>query len=406
MALEGVITEKALPRMLRHGPALDSEDRERRPPARGISRRGVLIVAALVAAAALLGNWLYAQGFQQTDDAQIDGNISAISSRVLGTVSAVRVVENQRVAAGDILVELDPTDLRVSLAEARAQLALASGEVEAERPNVSITATSNGASISGAEEAVKSARADLDAARHDLDQAVAQDRLAKLDRERGERLLDRGVFAQAEYDRLVSGADVAAAGADAAGKRVDERRARLAAATSRLDEVRANAPRQLASRQASFVVRQANLELARARLRQAELNLSYGAIAAPVSGIVGRKSVNVGDRIQPGQQLLFITQSADVWVNAYFRETQIKRMRVGSPAWIRVDATSRTYTGRVESFGGATGSRFSLLPPENASGNYVKVVQRLPVRIRLDAGQPDMDRLRPGMSVEPRIRVS
>ncbi|HEX2646181.1 MAG TPA: HlyD family efflux transporter periplasmic adaptor subunit, partial [Candidatus Dormibacteraeota bacterium] len=151
--------------------------------------------------------------------------------------------------------------------------------------------------------------------------------------------------------------------------------------------------------------RRATFELVRAQLRQAELNRSYATIVAPVSGVVGRKSVNVGDRVQPGQQLLFITQTADVWVTAYFRETQVDRIRIGQPVVLRVDATSRDYRGRVESFGGATGSRYSLLPPENASGNYVKVVQRLPVRIRFDAGQRDLDRLRPGMSVEPRVTV-
>ena len=152
-------------------------------------------------------------------------------------------------------------------------------------------------------------------------------------------------------------------------------------------------------------MRQANLELAQAQLRQAELNLGYARVTAAVAGVVGKRSVNVGDRVQLGQQLLSITQVGDLWITANFRETQIEQMQPGQHASVHVDALSRDYEGKVESFAGATGSRFSLLPPENASGNYVKVVQRVPVRIRLDPGQPQMERLRPGMSAEPKVRV-
>ena len=152
-------------------------------------------------------------------------------------------------------------------------------------------------------------------------------------------------------------------------------------------------------------MRKANLELAQAQLKQAELNLSYARITAPASGVLGKKSVNVGERVQPGQQLVPLTQTGALWVTANFRETQIQHMRAGQKVDVHVDALNRDYTGAVESFAGATGSRYSLLPPENASGNYVKVVQRIPVRILLDSGQPDMERLRPGMSVEPKVRV-
>jgi membrane fusion protein (multidrug efflux system) len=183
------------------------------------------------------------------------------------------------------------------------------------------------------------------------------------------------------------------------------RQARLRASLSRQQKVSHNAPRQLASREAFVEARRANLELARAELRQAELNLGYAKVVAPADGIVGRKSVNPGERVQPGQQLMALTRDDDLWVTANFRETQVRRMRPGQKAVIHVDALSRDFRGRVESFAGATGSRFSLMPPENASGNFVKVVQRLPVRLRFEPGQPGLELLRPGMSVEPTIQV-
>jgi len=213
------------------------------------------------------------------------------------------------------------------------------------------------------------------------------------------------VASQAEFDQQSSAADAADATVKAARKHVDQRRARLATAQSRLRETRLNNPRQLVAREAELQVRKANVEVARAQLKQAELNLSYARIVAPVAGIVGKKSVNIGDRVQPGQQLLALTQTGDTWVTANFRETQIEHLRIGQSATIHVDAIDRDYRGTVESFGGATGSRYSLFPPENASGNYVKVVQRIPVRIHIEPGQPDLDRLRPGMSVEPKVRV-
>jgi len=192
---------------------------------------------------------------------------------------------------------------------------------------------------------------------------------------------------------------------EAARKHVEQRVAKVQQAQARFGEARENAPRQLVAREAGVSVRQANLELARAQLRQAQLNLGYAKVTAPVAGIIGKRSVNVGDRVQPGQQLMSLTQNGELWVTANFRETQVERMKPGQAVSVHVDALDRDYDGSVESFAGATGSRFSLLPPENATGNYVKVVQRLPVRIGLKPGQPDMERLRPGMSAEPKVRV-
>jgi membrane fusion protein, multidrug efflux system len=380
---------------------------EQRGAEAGKKRSVRLRVAAgvLLVALAALGWWLYARHFEETDDAQIDGDISAVSPRVPGTVTAVHVVDHQEVKQGDLLVELDPTDLEVAVAQARAAVAQAEAAYQAENPNVAITETSNRASLSTAEDEVQNARADLAAAQHELDQAEAQDRLAQLQLQRGKQLVASNTISQADYDQRVSAADVTRANVAAARQRVAQKRSRVDAAEARLRETQQNAPRQLLSREASLQMRKANLELAQAQLKQAELNLGYARITAPAPGVLGKKSVNVGERVQPGQQLMPLTQTGRLWVTANFRETQIELMRPGQKASVHVDAIDRDYSGAVESFAGATGSRYSLLPPENASGNYVKVVQRIPVRIQLDPGQPEMERLRPGMSVEPKVRV-
>jgi membrane fusion protein (multidrug efflux system) len=361
---------------------------------------GVLVVVVIG-----LAWWLHARKFEDTDDAQVDGNIISVSPRVPGTVVAVHVVDNQQVKAGDPLIELDPTDLQVALAQARANVAQAQAAYEAENPSVAMTLTSNQAAVQGFQDEVEDARADLLAAQRDLDQAEAQNRYAQSQRQRAQKLLESKTIAPADYDQRVSAADMAHATVEAARQRIEQKRAQLSSAETRLKESRQNAPRQLVAREASLQVRKANLETAQAQLRQGELNVGYAKITAPAAGIIGKKSVNVGEHVQTGQQLLALTQIGDLWVTANFRETQIDRMRVGLAAEVHVDAIDRDYRGTIESFAGATGSRYSLLPPENASGNYVKVVQRVPVRIRLDPGQPEMERLRPGMSVEPKVKV-
>jgi membrane fusion protein (multidrug efflux system) len=375
-----------------------------RPAGRSRLRLRVAVGVLVVVLAAFL-YWLHARRYEDTDDAQIDGNVSAVSSRVSGTVTAVHVEDNQTVRAGDVLVELDPTDLQVGLAQARAAVAQAEAAMAAERPSVSITETSNAAAVRGAEADVESARTDLEAAQRDADQAEASARLAVSQLERAKQLVAGGSLAPADYDQQVAAAEVARASAQAYRQRLQGRRAKLDAATTRQREVLQNAPRQLVAREATVQVRQANLELARAQLHQAELDLGYARVVAPAGGIIGRRTVNVGDRIQPGQQLAALTQTGTLWVTANFRETQIRLMRGGQRAEIHVDALARDYGGAVESFAGATGSRYSLLPPENAAGNYVKVVQRVPVRVRLDPGQPELERLRPGMSVEVAVKV-
>jgi membrane fusion protein (multidrug efflux system) len=384
------------------------------------SRRKV--VAALVAALGLgaaTTYYLHSRHFEDTDDAQIDGEIATISPRVPGTIAAALVTDHQPVQAGDPLIEIDPTDFQVAVAQAKAGLAQAEAAFQAENPSISMTETTNQTGLASAEADLASAESGLIASDREVKQLTAQLDLARAnaknaatEKDRAQRLFESGSVSQAEVDNRTtaadaSGANVAAMTAALAGAqaRYAQGESRITSARSRVSELRTNAPRQVDVRKANVGVREAALTLARAQLRQAELNLSYTKIAAPAAGVVGKKSVSVGDRVAPGQQLMAVARIDDLWVTANFRETQIRDMHPGQPATVHVDALGLDLRGAVLSIGGATGSRFSLFPPENASGNYVKVVQRIPVRIKLDPGQPGMDRLRTGMSVEPEVRV-
>jgi membrane fusion protein (multidrug efflux system) len=335
-------------------------------------------------------------------------------------VTAVYVVENQKVKAGDVLLEIDPTDLQVAVAQAKAAVAQAQAQLQAEDPTVSITETSNVALVAGASSELAQTMAGLSGARSDVDQLTARlaqaegnARLAQIERKRGEELFAAHALPRADLDRRVTAAETAEAEVQAtrqalasARQRVAAFQAQLGGTRSKLAEVRKNAPREVETRRASVLFRQANLELAKAQLAQAELNLSYAKVRAPLEGLIAKKAVNVGDHVAPGQLLIALVDTKRLWVTANFRETQLEKVRPGQPVEIHVDALDRDLSGKVESLGGATGSRLSVLPPENASGNYVKVVQRIPVRIEIDPGQPDVDRLRPGMSVEPKIRIA
>jgi membrane fusion protein (multidrug efflux system) len=382
--------------------------------------RAALIALGVVAA--LVGGlifYLHTLTYEDTDDAEVDGDISAVSPRISGTVTAVHVVDNQVVRAGDPIADLDPRDYDVAVSQARAGLEQAEAQLTAEKPNVPITAVSNRTTIATSSEDVATARAELATAERDLAQsqariiqAEANARYAQVESQRSAYLASVGAVAPSELDQRASTADATAAAmlaqreaAEAAQKRIEEQRAKLASAEQRLDEARKNAPQQLEAREAGVKLREAAIVAARAQLEQAALNRSYAQIVAPVDGIVGSKSVDVGDRVQPGQTLAGITQTSRLWITANFRETQLRKMHAGQPVRIHVDALDRDFTGQVESMPGATGSRYSLLPPENATGNYVKVVQRLPVRISLDPGQDGFDRLRPGMSVEPTVTL-
>ncbi len=387
-------------------------------PAR--SRRPLVIGGVvLTLAAAGLGYWMHARHFEDTDDAQIDGNISNVSPRVAGNVIAVYVAENQVVKEGEPLADIDPVDLQIAVDQARAQVAQAQALLEAEDPSVPITLTSNKSALStassdllGAQAALAAAKADVAQLTAQLAQARANDRQAQLDKDRAEKLVAQGAVSQADYDSRVNAATATSAAAqaiaqslEAAKSRVAQQQAQIGALSSKLGEIEANAPRQVATRKASVIMRQAALDLAKAQLAQAEKNLSYAKIVAPIAGIVAKKSISVGDRVAPGQLVIAIAQTDSLWVTANYRETQLERMHPGQPATIHVDSVDLDLHGSVESVGGATGSRLSVLPPENASGNYVKVVQRIPVRIKIDPAQGGLDRLRIGMSVEPSVTV-
>jgi len=392
-------------------------------PAEKAEKKGnrKFIILGVLATVAVAGTsyWLYQRQFEDTDDAQVDTNMSNISPRVSGTITSVRVIENQKVNAGDLLAEVDPRDLQVAVDLAKAQVAEAQAQLAVEDPSVSITETSNkttvltsGSDIASAQAALAQAKKSVDQIAAQLVQAQANDKNTQLEKQRTDHLVKEGAVSQSEADQRNAAADASSANVDAlrqaleaARAGVGEQEARLASTQSHLVEVKANAPRQLETRRASVLMRQAALDAAKAQLDQAELNLSYAKIVSPITGIVGKKGVSLGDHVAPGQEILAISETDSPWITANFRETQLKNMHPGQSASVYVDALDATLHGTIESVGGATGSRFSVLPPENASGNYVKVVQRIPVRIKLDPGQPGMDRLRAGMSVEPKVKL-
>ncbi|MDP9002227.1 MAG: HlyD family secretion protein [Myxococcota bacterium] len=386
---------------------------------RGSGRRLIVIGVVLLVVVAALLYWLRARHFEDTDDAQVDGSISNVSPRVSGSVNAVYVAENQPVKAGDVLAEIDPSDLQIAVAEANAQVAQAQAQLEGEDPGVPIVVASNRSALSSAQSDLAAAQAGLSAARKELDQITAQlaqakanDQTAQLERQRAEKLIVQGAISQADYDLHVNGAMASAASLvalteslAAAKDRVRQHQAQIVALQSRLVETTSNGPRQVATRQASVSYRQAALDLAKAQLAQAERNLSYAKVIAPVSGLVAKKAIAVGDHVAPGQQVVAISQIDSLWITANYRETQLEHIQPGQPATVHIDSLNLDLMGAVESIGGATGSRLSVLPPENASGNYVKVVQRIPVRIRINPGQTGTDRLRIGMSAGPRVTV-
>jgi membrane fusion protein, multidrug efflux system len=378
-----------------------------------------LIVFLVIASAAFLW-WRYSKTFEDTDDAQVEGHVNAISTRVAGTVVAVYVTENQQVKQGDLLVALDPRDFVVAVKRAEASHAQALADVRAEAPSIPITATTvttniatSRANVDTAEAAVAVAKRDYESELARVAQAEAVNARAQADLQRYTILVNKDEVSREEYDQRVAAARSAAAALDseraAAGasqRVIEQRESGLTQAQSQRDQAISNAPQEISAKRATLELRRAAAQFAGATVEEARLNLSYTKIYAPVTGIVGRKSVEVGERVQPGQQLLSVVPLDDIWVTANFKETQLRRMRAGQGVRIHVDASDQDYDGYVESMPAATAARFSILPPENASGNYVKVVQRLPVRIRFKAGQDPEHRLRPGLSVVPKVWIN
>lgn len=376
-----------------------------------------LAVIVLLVAGLFVGRY-YAQ-WESTDDAQIDGYINPISSRVSGYVVGVNVDDNQYVKAGTVLVEIDRKDYQVALDSAKAALANDQASAKAAQVNVPITSVNTSSQLRTAEADVTHARAgiaaaekQLQGARASLAQSEANNAKAQDDVNRYKLLVSKNEISEQQYTQAVDNAKATEAAVAAARASVAATEDQVAQARSRLTQAEAEVqsaltgPRQVSAQRSRALAADAMVQRSKAALDQAQLNLQYTTIVAPVSGIVDKRAVQVGQSVTPGQPLMSIIQIDNIWVTANFKETQLKKMRPGQGARIRVDAYDRDYNGHVESIAGGTGAVFSLLPPENATGNYVKVVQRVPIKIVFDKGQDPEHLLRPGMSVVPKVKVN
>jgi membrane fusion protein (multidrug efflux system) len=399
----------------------DRNDEEMQPEKS--SRRKFIVIAVLIflVVGASLFYW-HSTFTEDTDDAQIDGNLYQVSSRVTGQVIKVYVDDNQQVQAGQLLAEIDPKDYQVALEQALANLASAQAAAIQANVNVPITSTSvrtnlstTGSDVQGAMAAVAQAQKQEQASEARVDQAKANALKAKLDVERYTPLVQKDVISKQQFDAAVAQASgtsaaVIEAQADVIARResVREAQQRLEQAKFQASESRTNGPQQVRVQEAKANAAQAEVQQAQAKVDQARLNLSYTHITAPTTGIVNKKNVQVGANLSIGQDLLTIIPLTDLWVTANFKETQIQHMHPGQAVKIEVDALGgRKFDGKVTQIGGATGSKLSLFPPENATGNYVKVVQRIPVRIDFtDLQKENGDyALRPGFSVTPYVSV-
>ncbi len=393
-----------------------------------------IVLALIVATAAATGYlyWKDSQRFESTDDAQVDGQIYSISPRVAGHVIEVPVEDEQVVKAGDVLVKLDPQDFDVALEKAKADLADAEASANSSRTDVPITSTTTSstllsarstkadaeAQVSAAEQQLSAAKARLETAEANVRVAIANDTRAAQDVARYNMLVEKDEISKQVYDQAVSAEAATRATVDAQKAQVLEARDNISAAEKSVEQARARVaqadasiqsamtgPQQVRVQEARALSAAAKVEQEKTAVEQAELNLQYTTIYAPVSGVVGKKTVEVGNNVSAGQQLMALVPLEGVWITANFKETQLRRMKIGQPVTIKVDAYDREYKGRILRFAGASGARMSLLPPENATGNFVKVVQRIPVRIALDPGQDRDHLLRPGMSVTPTVEV-
>ncbi|HEV2289511.1 MAG TPA: HlyD family secretion protein [Candidatus Acidoferrales bacterium] len=390
-----------------------------------------LMIAGAILVAVILGMWLHYRNRQTTDDAEVDGHIIPISSRVPGSVVQVLVKDNEYVTKGQILVELDPRDYQAKVDDAKAALAMAQSRAQSANVNVPLTSETTQSGTSGADAGVIAAQAAYDQANLALKQAstselayaqanvqkeqAANDK-AQSDLARMKPLAAKNEISQQQYDAYDAAATEAKSELDAAQQNlalaqqtIGVRQAQVESAQADLEKAKAD----LAAAQANtkqVVISSANassahaaVAQAQANLEAAELNLGYTKIVAPEDGVITNKTVQVGEILAPGQGLLVLIPLKDVWVTANYKETQLAKVQPGDRAEIYVDMYGKTFTGHVDSIAGATGSRLSLLPPENATGNYVKVVERIPVKIDLDPIPANEAILRPGMNVEATI---
>lgn len=393
--------------------------------------RRVLGAGGAVLLAAIVGLFVYYHDRESTDDAQVDGHITPMASKVYGRVSQVLVEDNQPVKAGQVLVKIDPRDYQAALDQAKAALLLAESEARSAGVDVPRTRENVASGNSSADAQLMGAQADLARAQSTYEQAQTADlawaqanveksranaELAQADLARYLPLMEKGEISKQQYDAAKANADATASALKAdqqrlaqAQRNVDVAKAQLDAAKARVEEgkagvstARANV-KQVSMKAADAQAKIAKVEQARAALEAAQLNLSYTDITAPVDGVATHKQVEPGQIVQAGQGLLVVVPLQNVWVTANFKETQLKKMKPGQKAEVKVDTYGKTFSGHVDSIAGATGSVLSLLPPENATGNYVKVVQRIPVKIVLDPIPSEKAVLRPGMNVDATV---
>lgn len=414
----------------------EAEARKKNNPKRKRTIRFVVLALIVVGVIAAIPIYAYYSVRESTDDAQVDGHLVPISPRISGRVISVLVNDNQPVRAGQELVTLDPADYQVALEQSQAQLATAEASTVESKVNVPLTdintsssiststtqADQNVAAVRAAEQAVGAARGNLDSAKAALAQAQANQVKSQKDLLRYKDLVDKDEISKQEYDGALAAADANVAQVESAKSaiiaaqhtldqslaEVDQAKARLATALVQRRQSEQLRPKQAAVSEARYKQAQAQIRQSQAAIDQATLNLGYTHILAPVDGVVSRKSAEPGMQLSPGQQVMALIPLDDVWVTANYKETQLRKMHVGQQVEVEVDTfgSSRRYQGHVDSIAGASGARFSLLPPENATGNYVKVVQRIPVKIVLEPGQNRDHRLLPGMSVQPTVFIN
>jgi membrane fusion protein (multidrug efflux system) len=393
----------------------------------------LLIPVGLILIAAAYAGWEYLSRWESTDDAQIDGHIHPVNARVGGTIMAVNVVENQRVEAGTVVAQLDSRDYEVAVARAEAELAQAQANAVGARAGIPVASSTAGAQITSSEaiaehakggvelsaKEVLAAQARLTSAQARVREAQANATKTSRDLERMKQLIAKDEISQQQYDAAVSAAEAALAAVESAQAAVLQVQHEVAAAQAKASQSQADlqqaqaeaqaaktAPQQITITRAQAQSADARVQLAQAVLDQARLNLEYTSIKAPVAGTVSKKTIEAGQVVQPGQPLMAIIPQEDIWVTANFKETQLAEMHPGEAGTVSVDAFGgRIFNVRVDSIASATGAKFSLLPPENATGNYVKVVQRVPVKLVFEKGEDAEHQLRPGMSVVAKIKI-
>jgi membrane fusion protein, multidrug efflux system len=401
------------------------------PKPRNSSRKLIILIVFLLLAAGGVYLWVHSLNRVSTDDAQVDGHIIPVSSKIYGKIGEVLIDDNQQVKKGQVLARIDPQDYQVKLDQERAALAVAQSQSQGANAGVPLTRDTTTSDVSSADAQLSAAQADNDKARVDYERATTADIAvarsnvesaqatadrAASDLTRMKTLVDREEISRLEYDSYVSAARVAASELQAAKDKLvaatqdaETKKASMLSAQAHVAQARAGiaqaqaSQRQVTVRVADASSAAANIGSARANVEAAELNLSYTTIVAPMDGVVTHKSVEVGQIVQQGQGLLMLVPMQGVWVTANFKETQLADVRDGQKAEVKADLSGKTYPGHVDSLAAATGTRMSLLPPENATGNYVKVVQRIPVKIVLDPIPGGNQVLRPGMNIEATI---